>query len=382
MKRFSKIVCCIVAVAAMLGTLCSCEREPGLYAWYGKVDVDNILTMTVNVDGTEKKYDVPFMEYRDLFVHYSTLVSDTVVNSKNVEKIATDDQKTKALKEYTEDELRTYYALVALADKFGVPITDDDRAAYENDYNAIVLSYADKLSDEDIKDFDGTKEDYASFVYGKIIEKLGMTKEYIKYSYFKKLLQRKIRTALAPDLAKTVGETYCHFSQIYVGFIKGDDVAEQAARAKIDEALAKLESGEDFEKVMNEYSTSAEYGREFFIDSNGVIVGSEDSDTVGTTLLEAVKALDVGEYGGIMTGETDDQTGYFSIIRREGFDAEDVYGDSIEAIAIYKYPYMSASSYNPCYVAYCDYAEAYEQNMRIEPCDPDVYKLVKYGRVY
>lgn len=382
MKRFSKIVCCVVAVAALLGALCSCEREPGLYAWYGRVDVDNILTITVDIDGEEKKYDVPFTEYRDLFVHYSTLVSDTVVNSKNIEKIATDDQKTKALKEYTEDELRTYYALVALADKLGVPLTEEDVRSYEENYNSVVLSYASRLSDEDMKDFDGTKEDYASFVYGKIIEKLGMTKEYIRYSYFKKLLQRKIRKALAPELVQSIGETYCHFSQIYIGFIKGDDAAEQAASARIEEALGKLASGADFESVMNEYSNNADYGREFFIDANGVIVGSEDSDTVGTILLEAVKALDVGEYGGVMTGETDDQTAYFSIIKREAFDEEDVYGDSVEAIAMYKYPYMGASSYNPYYVTYCDYSDAYEQNMRIEPCDPDVYKLVRYGRVY
>ena len=49
---------------------------------------------------------------------------------------------------------------------------------------------------------------------------------------------------------------------------------------------------------------------------------------------------------------------------------------------MFKYPYVGASTNSVSYMVYNDVLEAYKQNMRIEPYDARVYKLVRYKSVY
>ena len=75
MKKIGKAVC-LVAVLCMLVTMfVGCERKPGLYAWYGgRIDVDNVLKITVDVGDGAKSYDVPFETYLPLYRHPASVV--------------------------------------------------------------------------------------------------------------------------------------------------------------------------------------------------------------------------------------------------------------------------------------------------------------------
>ena len=135
--------------------------------------------MTVDAGDGEKTYDVPFDTYRNLWVYFATLVSDVIKQSEDSQQLTTKEQKTAVLKEYTEDELCEYYALVAIAERYGVSITDADKENFKNDYYSRIEKYIDTLDEKYKDDFKGTKEEYAKYLYEKAITNLGMTEEYI-----------------------------------------------------------------------------------------------------------------------------------------------------------------------------------------------------------
>lgn len=382
MKKAVKIICVVTAAVMLLLTLSSCEKAPGLYAWYGKVNVDYILKITTDVGDGEISRDVPFDIYRNLFVYYATLVSDTVVNSNNVTSLTTNQQKTAVLKEYTEDELTEYYALVALADKLGVGLTEADLALYKNDYEARVADFAEKLSDEDVKDFKGTKEEYAKYLYDKLIDNLHLTPEYLEYSFNKHTLEKRIKQKLVPDLEDYLSQCYYHYKQVYIEFTKGDDAAEMKANADITAALEEINAGADFDEVAKKYSNNSYFSGDFYFDSNGSIVNSSDNSSVGSTNVNVVRSLEYGEHSGLFMGDSDEETGYFAIILRDGFDEDFIYGNSDTALAMFRFSSVGDSSSSVYSAIYNDYLAAYVQNTRVEPYDANVYKLVKVNSVY
>lgn len=384
MKKIIKPICGALAAIMLLITLCSCaEREPGLYTWYGKkINAEYILKMTVDVGDGEVVYNVPLDTYRDLFMYYGTIVSDVVVDENDVKSLTSESQKTIVLKEYTEDELCDYYALLAIAEKYGVGLTDEDSERFETDYTARIASYADQLNDQYSSDFKGTKEEYAKYLYEQAIEKAGITPEYLEYMYYRNLLETRVKKAVAPDLISYAEQSYYHFKQIYIGYMKGDDAAEKSASENAYAAYSELLGGADFDDMMKKYTNNSVYGGEFYYDSYGNIIGSSSNSSVGATTDEAVKALAEDEYSTVLMGDEDDETAYFAIIMRCGFTESFLYGSSSAAKQIFQYPYYGASTYSVYYTVYSDLFEAYKQNMRIEPYDEDVYKLVKYGAMY
>ena len=382
MKKAVKIICVAVAAVMLLLTLASCDKAPGLYAWYGKVNVDYILTITTDVGDGEISRNVEFETYRNLFVYYATLVSDTVVNSNNVASLTTNQQKTAVLKEYTEDELTEYYALVALADKLGVGLTDDDLARYKNDYEARVADFAERLSDDDVKDFKGSKEDYAKYLYDKLIDNLHLTPEYLEYSYNKHTLEKRIKQKLIPDLADYLEQCYYHYKQVYVEFTKGDDAAEMKAYSDITAALEEINQGADFGEVAEKYSNNSYFVGDFYFDTSGSIVNSADNSSVGSVNINVVHSLEHGEHSGLLMGDSDEETGYFAIIKREGFDEDFIYSNSDTALSMFRYSSVGDSVQSVYSAIYNDYLAAYVQNTRVEPYDAKIYKLVKVNSVY
>ena len=83
-----------------------------------------------------------------------------------------------------------------------------------------------------------------------------------------------------------------------------------------------------------------------------------------------------------MSGDSDDQTAYFAIFMRVGFDEDFIYGTSEKSQDIFMYSYVGAESYSVYYTMYNDYINAYEQNTRVEPFDANVYKYVKINSMY
>ena len=381
MRKITKLICAAMAAVMLLLSLASCDRKPGLYAWYGRVKVDYILKLTVDAGDGEKTYDVPFDKYRNLFVYYQPLVSDVIKKSEDSQLLVTDDQKTAVLKEYTEDELCEYYSLVAIAEKYGFAITDADREKFQSDYAARIEQFKSQINDEDRKNFRGTDDEYARYLYEKVVEKLGMTDEYIEYLYYKNILTKRVKQALLPELRAYTEQSYYHFKQVYIEYTKGDDAQEKAAYENILKAYEELRGGASMDDVMTKYNQGA-YGGEFYFDSYGSIVASATSNSLGQTTTEAIKAIPEGSYGEIMMGDGEDGEAYFAIVQRLGFDDTFIYGTSEEAEAMFKYAYVGASSYSVNYMVYTDILEAYKQNMRIEPYDAKVYKLVRYKTVY
>ena len=381
MRKITKLVCAATAAVMLLLSLASCTKKPGLYTWYGRVKVDYILKLTVDAGDGKKTYNVPFDEYRNLFVYYQPLVSDVIKKTEDSQEIVTDSQKTAVLKEYTEDELCEYYSLVAIADKYGFSITDEDREKFKSDYAARIEQFKSRISDEDRKNFRGTDDEYAKYLYDKVVEKLGMTDEYIEYLYYKNILTRRVKQALVPELLAYAEQSYYHFKQVYIEYTKGDDAQEMKARENIMKAYDELKGGASIDDVMGKYNQGV-YGGEFYFDIYGNIVASSTNNSLGQTTTEAIKAISEGGYSDIMMGDGEDGTAYFAIVQRLGFDEKFLYGASDEAEAMFKYPYVGASTNSVSYMVYNDVLEAYKQNMRIEPYDARVYKLVRYKSVY
>lgn len=208
-----------------------------------------------------------------------------------------------------------------------------------------------------------------------------MTDEYIEYLYYKNILTRRVKQALVPELRAYAEQSYYHFKQVYIEYTKGDDAQEMKARENIMKAYDELKGGASIDDVMGKYNQGV-YGGEFYFDIYGNIVASSTNNSLGQTTTEAIKAISEGGYSDIMMGDGEDGTAYFAIVQRLGFDEKFLYGASDEAEAMFKYPYVGASTNSVSYMVYNDVLEAYKQNMRIEPYDARVYKLVRYKSVY
>lgn len=376
------VVCAAIAVLLIVFAIIWLTREKknGIYTWYGtKMNADYILNLTVDDGSTEKTYTVPFSEYRAVFLYYGYRVSDYFVNSDNTASFTSDAQKTKAVKEATEDALVSYYSLVALAERFGVGITDADRAEYRAEYDRQVADYAATIGD-DVK-YSGTKEEYAASLYEEALGRLGMTSDYFEFSYYRTVLSKRIKAILGRGIEDTVNESYFCYKQIYVNYTMGDSANERAAYDKVSRALQRLEAGEDIDALMEEYNDGASADPVYF-DAYSKVVGSKTNDVLGSTVTEMVRSLDYGEHSGIMSGEEDETFGYYMIVSREKITEDFVCGESPTATNIYNYPYYGASAFSSAYTEYLQYMDAYEQNMSVIPVSEKVYNRIAVNTLY
>ena len=105
MKKICKTVCLGLALSMLALPMVGCEKDPGLYAWYGgKMDVDNVMSIHVNGAEGEKVYDVSFDTYRTVFVYLKNNVSDIIMNDKGeATALSTNEEKNLAIKEVAED---------------------------------------------------------------------------------------------------------------------------------------------------------------------------------------------------------------------------------------------------------------------------------------
>ena len=384
MKKVSRIVCLLIALAIFAVSMAGCgEKEPGLYAWYGgKMDVDTIATIRIGVGETEKTYDVPFDLYRNIYVYLKGIVTDVIYDAEeNPTALATDNEKSVAIKEVTEDTLMSYYSLVALCEDYGITITDEDKQAYEADLDETLAGYIRMIENSDAK-YDGTKEEYAQELYRKtLLMADGMTPEYQEFLYYKNLLDKRLKLALAADLDDYLQQTYYHYKQVYVSYTKGDSQAEAAALEAVTAAREELLAGADIDDVIKKYGDTSTY-TEIYFDCYGNIVGSKTSDAISDTTAAAVKALQIDEISGIMSGDSDDISGYFAVYQKLGFDTEYICGESAIAKVIYNYPYVNSKYATPQYTRYLMLTESYAQNTSLTPSDKKVYDRIAVNTLY
>lgn len=382
MKKLCKTVCLGLALSMLALPMLGCEKEPGLYAWYGgKMDVDTVMTATIDVGNGEKTYDVSFDTYRTVFVYLKNNVSDIIRDEEgNATALATDDEKNAAVKEVTEDIILEYYALLALCEKYGISITDADKQAYYNDYQKKLQDYVDNIEESELE-YEGTKEEYARELYEKSLAIAGMTPEYFEFSHYRSILETRLRKAVASDLGDYLSQSYYHYKQILISYTKGDAASEARARTAITEAQEKLLSGESIDTVIQNYA-DADSQSDIYFDAYGKIVASATNATLGTVTVDTVTALNIGEISDIISGDNDDYTGYFAIFMREDFDEDYICGTSAVAKNIYEYAYVGSEYTTPHYSKYTTLIESYKQNTALTPIDDKIYDRIAINTLY
>lgn len=382
MKKIMKALSLLIAMLLLVASFAGCEKKPGLYAWYGgRIHVDHVLRLTVDVGDGEQVYDVPFETYRTVFVYLKGIVPNTVVDSEDNKKLATKAQQTAAIKEVTEDTLIEYYSLVALGEKYGISITESDKQLFENDYKKKIEAYIDTLDESVLENYEGSKEEYAEQLYAKSLALTNMTPDYLEFQYYKNLLAKRIKMHLATDIEDYLSQSYFHYKQVIALYTKGDSAAEEKARTAITEAYEKLMAGEKIDRVISAYSSS-DYSSEIYFDAYGKVVGSSTADTVGTFTVSTIQSLGIGEISGIISGDEDDMTGYFAVFVRLGFDKEFICSEDIKAQAMFNYPYVNASSITPYANFYESLLDSYRENMSCTPIDRKIYNRIAINTLF
>ena len=381
MKKICKTLCLVLALSVLALTFTGCEKKPGLYAWYGgRMDVDTV--MTIHIDGGEGKevYEVPFDEYRTVFMYLKKNVSDVIEDSDGkITALSTDAEKTAAIKEVAEEILTEYYCLVAACKKYGISITEEDKQNYEESYQKKLQTYIESMNGTE--QYEGTLEEYVTRLYERTLNLLGTTPEYFEFSYYRSLLEQRLKMAIASDLDVYINQSYYHYKQVLISYTKGDSASEEKARAQILEAWDKLQSGADMDNVIQEYSPNEEY-KEVYFDCYGNVVGSSTGNTMGSFTREAICALDFDEYSSIMSGDTDDYTGYFAIFQRLDIDVEFVCSSDKIGTMIYEFPYSGSGSYSTYYTNYRLVLDSYIQNTALVPTSEKVYKRISVKTMF
>ncbi len=382
MKKIYKTVCLALAISIFALLFAGCERKPGLYAWYGgKMDVDTVMTIRVDGGEGEKTYEVPFDTYRGVFLYLKSNVSDYIMN-ENAEftALSTDAEKTAAIKEVAEEILTKYYCLVTVCEKYGMGITDEDKQQYADTHQKQIQDYIKKIEEENLN-FKGSKEEYAEELYANSLAALGMTPEYYEFTYYRGLLEERLKKSMSPDIESYINQSYYHFEQILFTYTKGDSAAETKARENILNVQEKLQSGMNMADVAKEYGTADVY-RDVYFDLYGQVVGSASSETLGSFTKDALMALDSGEYSDVMSGDQDDYVGYFVILRKLDIELDYVCSSDAVAKLIYQHPYVGASSYSAYYSKYNTILETYIQNSSLTPVSEKVYNRISVKTLF
>ncbi len=381
MKKICKTLCLALALSVLLLMFTGCEKKPGLYAWYGgRMNVDTVMTIRVDGGEGEKVYEVPFETYRTVFLYLKQNVSDVIQDSDGkITALSTDAEKTAAIKEVAEEILTEYYCLVAACEKYGISITEADKESYEASYRRKLQTYIESM--DGTEEYEGTLDEYVADLYKKTLALVGTTPEYFEFTYYRSLLEQRLKLALANDLDAYLNQSYFHYKQILVTYTKGDAVSEAKAREQILAAQDKLQSGADMDSVIKEYTSDESY-QDVYFDSYGSIVGSSTSSTMGSFTMEAICALGMNEYSTILSGDLDDYIGFFAIYQRLSVDKEFVCSSDQIGSLIYQYPYTSATSYSTYYTNYRLVIDSYVDNSSLVPVSEKVYKRINIKTLY
>lgn len=383
MKMIKKALSAVLLGAMLVLMLASCKKEPGIYAWYGgKMKADYILDIKVDGGGGEKTYSVPFEEYRAIFLYLASIAPTymTDEDGKTIVAIASDDEKTKAIKEVTEETLMDYYSLVALGEKLGITITDEDRAAFEAEREATKENLLATMPQN--AEFDGTKEEYAEELYRNSLSLAGgLTPEYYEFTYFRDLLAKRIKMAISVDLGDYLNQSYFRYKQVMILYTKGDSAAEAKAEADIAAVLEGLKNGVSIDDLAALYDNSG-YANESYVDSYGNVLGSAAGDTLNEISFTAIKALDFGEVSAVITGDDSDRAAYVAVYQRFEIEEEFACDKGTVSETLFSVPYVGATVNTPYFTRYTLMTESFAQNMACTPVSEKVYDRIAINTLY
>ncbi len=373
MKRFVKIICALFALLIALGAFAGCQKKPGLYNWIGaRVKVDYALRLVLDMGDGKKEYLVPFDEYYGIFMYYKGLLGDGILEDENKKLIFTTiDEQTKAIKEKTEDDLIEFYSLYALAEAYGVGLTDDDYTSFESEYRENFKKYLVSIGKTENMD------EYTDEMYDKFFESTGFTEGYFRFSYLRGLLSSRIKKHIAPDAVEHAESNYYHIKQVLVLFTKGDASSEKEAQEKINAAKAELDGGAAINDVIKKYDSGVTNSEIYFDKSNAIMnAGSNTVQSVSSFVAMTVNGLEKDGMSDILTGDYDEEFGYFCIMKRLGFNENFIYGDSGVAQTMFSSYSATATQYTPQYSEYKATVNAYTQNMVCYPYNQKIYDKI------
>lgn len=375
MKKIKKYFLGFVSIVFIVFSLSSCAKNPGLYTWYGKrVNVDNIMKITLDMGEGEREISVPFSLYRTLFLYYKELIPETTVENGK-ERKTTDKEKSDAAKELTEDALLSYYVLMESGRNFGVDVDFINSADYIKKYKDSVIASAD---DEFLSSYDGGREAYAENMFSEMLREAGMDSEYFEYSCRRSDFEKALRSAVAPDAADYANSHYYALKQLVFEYDFGSAGSAEKAREKANEALSLLESGTSMEDIAKKYDGVSL--NDVYIDLSGNIVGS--SDEKSELLLRYVSALEEGGHSNVLDSGYSSSSSFFMIIERTSIDGDFICGAEKIASHMYTYTDAGTSSYTPHYLKYSAFIDAYTLNMSMIPADVKVYSLISVKSIY
>lgn len=375
MKKIKKYFLGFISIVFIVFSLSSCAKNPGLYTWYGKrVNVDDIMKITLDMGEGEREISVPFSLYRTLFLYYKELIPETTVENGK-ERKTTDKEKSDAAKELTEDALLSYYVLIESGRDLGADVDSINSTDYIKKYKDSVIASAD---DEFLSSYDGGREAYAEKMFSEMLREAGMDSEYFEYSCRRSDFEKALRSAVAPDAADYANSHYYSMKQLVFEYDFGNAESAEKAREKAHEALSLLESGTSMEDIAKKYDGVSL--NDVYIDLSGNIVGS--SGEKSESLLRYVSALEDGGHSDVLDSGYSSSSSFFMIIERTSIDGDFICG--AEKIASHMYTYTDAvtSSYTPHYLKYSAFIDAYTLNMSMIPADVKVYSLISVKSIY
>lgn len=375
MKKIKKYFLGFVSIVFIVFSLSSCAKNPGLYTWYGKrVNVDNIMKITLDMGEGEREISVPFSIYRTLFLYYKELIPETTVENGK-ERKTTDKEKSDAAKELTEDALLSYYVLMESGRDLGADVDSINSTDYIKKYKDSVIASAD---DEFLSSYDGGREAYAEKMFSEMLREAGMDSEYFEYSCRRSDFEKALRSAVAPDAADYANSHYYSMKQLVFEYDFGNAESANKAREKAHEALSLLESGTSMEDIAKKYDGVSL--NDVYIDLSGNIVGS--SDEKSESLLRYVSALEEGGHSNVLDSGYSSSSSFFMIIERTSIDGDFICGAEKIASHMYTYTDAGTSSYTPHYLKYSAFIDAYTLNMSMIPADVKAYSLISVKSIY
>lgn len=375
MKKIKKYFLGFVSIVFIVFSLSSCAKNPGLYTWYGKrVNVDNIMKITLDMGEGERKISVPFSLYRTLFLYYKELIPETTVENGK-ERKTTDKEKSDAAKELTEDALLSYYVLMESGRDLGADVDLINSTDYIKKYKDSVIASADY---EFLSSYDGGREAYAENMFSEMLREAGMDSEYFEYSCRRSDLEKALKSALAPDAADYAASHYYALKQLVFEYDFGSAGSAEKAREKANEALSLLKSGTSMEDIAKKYDGVSL--NDVYMDLSGNIVGS--SGEKSESLLRYVSALEEGGHSDVIDSGYSSSSSFFMIIERTGIDGDFICGAEKIASHMYTYTDAGTSSYTPHYLKYSAFIDAYTLNMSMIPADVKAYSLISVKSIY
>lgn len=273
----------LAALTLTLCIFCSCGSESGggTLKIDGKdVKVQNIL----KIGDTEISYDM----YRHWFLNIKNTMQEETPNIDFTKK-----ENIDALKEKTLEQLKYMCATQAIADKYGIKLTQEHNEAIESTMKEAFNSA-------------GSADDYRALlaenfltdeVYRAILE-VNTLNDYIESDFTGTDKSKHKIVFTQEDALKKCNEDFYRLADIYFMVEVEDDEGnalsdsqieknKKEAEQKINAAYNKIKAGKDFTEVLKEYRSGEEY--------DASLLGYYNPESISAAFDIDARALKVGE---------------------------------------------------------------------------------------